>query len=113
MTERVPTPDRIVGEIKSIIYQDKRERLAAGFRYGSRGLARRIAKAYGLSYYTVFAIKVGRRRKSTYSLTGYAPFLTVDDERLKQLREYNERTRPGRGPVRGRYLKYYARLGAG
>jgi hypothetical protein len=113
MTQRVRTPAKIVAQVKAIIYQDKRERLAAGYRYGSRNLVKRIAEAYNLSIHTVISIKKGARQRSTWAADRFCDGLSVDHERLQQLREHNERTMPPRNTVIAKRLRHHPRLRIG
>ena len=85
------TPADIVGEIKAIIHQDRREQLAAGYRYGSRGISERIAEAYGLSVHTVHSIRDRQRHRNTLTNKKFLVGYTVPLDRLERLREYNKR----------------------
>lgn len=105
-----PTPPETVALIKAIVNQDKRERLAAGYRRGSPGLAKRIAEALNLNIYTVLETKEGRRNRKVHSHERLFRGLTVPPERLERLREYNER-QPRKSPppptTQQRFLKQY------
>ena len=88
MTERVPTPEHVVGFIKAVANQDWRERQAAGFKYPTSGVAKRLAKELGLSIHTVKAIMHWKRRKSVWShRTVLLRRLTVSPERLAEIRK--------------------------
>ena len=100
------SPD-IVGEIKAIVFQDKRERLAAGYRYGSRGLSERIAEAYGISVHTVHSIRDGYRHRKTPSHKQLLKGYTVPPERLERLRQYNERRPEHRAETPRPKLRHY------
>ena len=63
------TPKQLVAYIKAIFNQDLRERQAAGYRYGTRHLAQRVAKALGMNIHTVLAIKERRRRQYIWTMT--------------------------------------------
>jgi hypothetical protein len=81
-----PTPPKIVAQIKAILYQDRRERRQAGFRYQSHGIAKRLAAYFGLSIHTVLAIKEKRRNVHVRSHPRLGRGLTVDAERLSRQR---------------------------
>ena len=102
-----PTPPETVAMIKAILFQDKRERLAAGYRYQTRYITHRLAAAFGVSYDTVRGIKEGWRHhgvKANQQCLG----LTVDRERLERIRRYNEQhLPPPRSPVPALHLQHY------
>lgn len=82
------TPEHLVLLIKSIINQDRRERYAAGFKLGTRGLARRIAQELGMNLHTVLAIKERKRhaKDGTHGRLLQQP-TTVELERLEKIRQ--------------------------
>jgi hypothetical protein len=97
-----PTPPAIVAMIKAILYQDRRERQQAGFRYQSRGIAKRLAAHFGLSIHTVLAIKERRRNVRVRSHRYLCRGLTVDAEQLARQRPRVLRDRerhPKRAPA--------------
>jgi hypothetical protein len=96
MTERVPLPAELVSTIKGIIRQDKRERTAAGFRYGTIHLADRIAEHFGLSIHTVRSIKEHKRRRRVWANEDDYRGVTIDPGRLAALRMRRERSRSRR-----------------
>ena len=81
-----PTAPKIVAQIKAILHQDRRERTQAGFRYQSRGIAKRLAAHFGVSTHTVLAIKERRRNVRVRPLRYMCRGLTVDAEQLARLR---------------------------
>lgn len=91
MTQRVPIPEDVVGLIKAIVNQDRRERHAAGFKLGSRKLANRIAAALGVSLTAVRKIKERKRRKHVKASRALQRTLTREPEKLEEIRQHRIR----------------------
>lgn len=87
MTQRVPIPEEIVGLIKAIVNQDRRERQAAGYKLGTIGLAKRIATELGVSLEAVRKIKERKRRKHVPASRLLWNSVTMEPEQLEQIRQ--------------------------
>lgn len=87
MTQRIPLPDDVVGLIKAIVNQDRRERHAAGYKHGSNHLADRIAAALGLKLETVRKIKERKRRKKVKPSRVLQRKVTMEPEKLEEIRQ--------------------------
>lgn len=101
-------PDDVVAFIKAVYNQDKREREAAGFRYASQGLSKRIAAMLGLNIHTVLAIHENRRHRHQWAHRNKFRAITVPLERLAVLRRYREqcgRNAPWSAPKQPKSLR--------
>jgi hypothetical protein len=89
-----PLPPEVAAEIKAIMFQDYRERTAAGYVYLSYGLFKRLAAYFGVSVHTVESIRYNRRRAKVRASEAWAyRGLTVDRERLAREKERLTRER--------------------
>ena len=80
--------DELVGMIKAIINKDRRERHAAGYKYLSRGLTKRISEQLGVNFWTVKEIKERRRRQTTKQNRLMQAAKDYDPEKLGKIRQY-------------------------
>ena len=80
--------DELVGMIKAIINQNRRERHAAGFKYLSTGLTKRISEQLGVNFWTVKEIKERRRRQTTRQNRLMQAAKDYDPETLDEIRQY-------------------------
>ena len=87
MTQRIPLPEDVVALIKMIVNIDRRERHAAGFKYGSWKLANRIAAELGVSLTTVRKIKERKRRRKVPAARLMQATTTREPEVLEQIRQ--------------------------
>ena len=80
--------DELVGMIKAIINKDRRERHAAGYKYLSRGLTKRISEQLGVNFWTVKEIKERRRRQTTKQNRLMQAAKDYDKGKLDEIRQY-------------------------